>query len=80
MLCTRPDVSFALSYTSRFRSNPSEKHWTMVKGTLKQFEEDQGRIPSVWGVDEELVVKSCVDDSFQKDPDDYKNQQDTCLC
>jgi hypothetical protein len=24
MLCTRPDVSYSLSITSRYRSNPSE--------------------------------------------------------
>ena len=28
MLCTRPDVSFALSCASRFQSNPGEEHWT----------------------------------------------------
>ena len=26
MLCTRPDVSYALSMTSRYQSNPSESH------------------------------------------------------
>ena len=26
MLCTRPDVAYALSATSRFQSNPGESH------------------------------------------------------
>ena len=30
MLCTRPDVSYALSMTSRHQSDPGESHWTIV--------------------------------------------------
>ena len=30
MLCTRPDVSFALSMTSRFQQDPGEDHWTAL--------------------------------------------------
>ena len=28
MLCTRPYVSYALSITSRYQSDPGESHWT----------------------------------------------------
>ena len=35
MLCTRPDVAYALSMTSRFQSDPGESHWTTVKNILK---------------------------------------------
>jgi hypothetical protein len=35
MLCTRPDVSFALSVTSRYQSDFGEDHWTVVKCILK---------------------------------------------
>ena len=35
MLCTRPDVAFALSVTSRFQANPGESHWEAVKCILK---------------------------------------------
>jgi hypothetical protein len=34
-LCTRPDVSYALSATSRYQSNYGEAHWTIVKNILK---------------------------------------------
>ena len=37
MLCTRPDVAFALSVTSRFQANPCESHWEAVKCILKYF-------------------------------------------
>ncbi|XP_052880484.1 secreted RxLR effector protein 161-like [Gossypium arboreum] len=35
MLYTRPDVSYALSMTSRYQVDPSEGHWTTVKNILK---------------------------------------------
>ncbi|GAA0154631.1 hypothetical protein LIER_12557 [Lithospermum erythrorhizon] len=35
MLCTRPDVSYALSVTSRYQANPGESHWIAVKFILK---------------------------------------------
>lgn len=31
MTCTRPDLAFAVGLVSRFCSNPSEQHWTVVK-------------------------------------------------
>jgi hypothetical protein len=30
MICTRPDISYAHSVTSRYQSDPSEGHWTAV--------------------------------------------------
>ena len=35
MMCTRPDVSYALSVTSKFQANPGESHWKAVKNILK---------------------------------------------
>ena len=35
MICTRPNVSYALSVTSRYQSDPSEGHWVVVKNILK---------------------------------------------
>jgi len=35
MICTRPDVSYALSMTSRYQANPGESHWIAVKNILK---------------------------------------------
>ena len=38
MLCTRSDVSHALSITSRYQANPGEKHWMVVKNILKYLQ------------------------------------------
>ena len=35
MVCTRPDISYAVSALSRFMSEPKEKHWRCVKQLLK---------------------------------------------
>ena len=35
LLCTRPDVFYALSMTSRVQSDPGECHWIAVKNILK---------------------------------------------
>ena len=35
MVCTRPDIAYAVSVLSRFMSNPKEKHWRFVKMLLK---------------------------------------------
>ena len=35
ILCTRPDVAYALDITSRFQANPREEYWKVVKNILK---------------------------------------------
>jgi len=73
MLCTRPDVSHALSLTSRFQSDPGEEHWTAVKNILKYLKRTKDMF-LVYGDCEELAVKGYVDASFDTDPDDSKSQ------
>jgi hypothetical protein len=34
ILCTLPDMSYALSMTSRYQKDPGEDHWTAVKNIL----------------------------------------------
>ncbi|KAL9227880.1 hypothetical protein vseg_003521 [Gypsophila vaccaria] len=73
MMCTLPDVSFALSMTSRFQSNPGESHWMAVKTILKYLRRTKDRF-LVFGGESELRVKGYTDASFQTDRDDMKSQ------
>ncbi|PKI41737.1 hypothetical protein CRG98_037870 [Punica granatum] len=66
MLCTRPDVSYAWSMTSRYRSDPSERHWIAVKKILKYLRRTK-KMFLVYGGEEELVVRGYTDVSFQCD-------------
>jgi hypothetical protein len=31
MICSRPDLSYAMSLVSRYMTNPGKEHWTAVK-------------------------------------------------
>ena len=35
MLCTRPDLAFAITYLSQFASNPQPEHWIALKRVLR---------------------------------------------
>ena len=72
MLCTRPDVSLAISMVGRFQ-DPGMEHWTAVKNILKYLKRTKDMF-LVYGGDQELVVKGYVDASFDTNPDDSKSQ------
>ena len=73
MICTRPDVSYALSVTSRYLSDPGESHWTAVKNIIKYLRRTKN-VFLVYGGEEKLVVMGYTDASFQTDKDDSKSQ------
>ena len=79
MICTRPDISYALSMTSRYQSNPGEAHWTAVKNILKYLRRTKDTF-LVYGGEEELVVKGYTDASFQTDRDDFRSQSGYVFC
>ena len=79
MLCTRPDVAYALSMASRYQSCPGEGHWTAVKNILKYLRRTKD-MSLTYGGDEELVVRAYTDASFQTDRDDQKSQSGFVFC
>ena len=74
MLCTRPDVSYALSMTSRYQQNPGESHWAVVKNILNYLRRTKDMFLIYGGLDEELSIKCYTDASFQTDRDDSRSQ------
>ena len=50
MLCTRPDVSYALSMTSRFQLDPGECHWIAVKNILKYLRRTKNIFSYLWWI------------------------------
>lgn len=79
MLCTRPDVSYALSMTSRYQSCPGEGHWTAVKNILKYLRRTKD-LCLTYGGEEELVIRTFTDACFQTDRDDQKSQSGFVFC
>ena len=74
MICTRPDVSYALSMTSRFQQNPGDDHWIAVKNILKYLRRTKDMFLVYGGLESELTVRCYTDASFQTDRDDSKSQ------
>jgi hypothetical protein len=72
MLCTRTNMSNALSLISRYQSDPVV-HWTAVNNILKYLKRTMD-VFLVYGGYEELVIKGCVDASFNTDLDDLKSK------
>ena len=73
MLCTRPDVSYALSMTSRYQKDPGMDHWVAVKNILKYLRNTKD-LMLVYGGEEHLTVTGYCDAGFQTDNDDLKSQ------
>ena len=64
MLCTRSDVSYALSIMSRYQSDPGESHWIAVKNILKYLRKTKDAFLLYSGKEDELVVNGHIDVSF----------------
>ncbi|KAK8978738.1 hypothetical protein V6N11_001744 [Hibiscus sabdariffa] len=73
MICTRPDLSYALSMTSRYQANPGEGNWVAVKNILKYLRRTKD-VLLVYGGEEQLSIKGYTDASFQTDKDDSRSQ------
>ena len=80
MLCSRPDVSYALSMTSRFQSDPSECHWIAVKNSLKYLRRTKDIVLIYGGQEGELVISGYTDAGFQYDLDDFRSQSIFVFC
>ena len=69
MICTRPDLSHAVSVVSRYMSNPGKQHWEAVKWILQYLKgtSDKGSLYSKDSGNDE--VKGFVDSDYAGDLD-----------
>ncbi|KAL0308170.1 UNVERIFIED_CONTAM: Retrovirus-related Pol polyprotein from transposon TNT 1-94 [Sesamum calycinum] len=70
--CTRPDIAYALSVTSRYQACAGEAHWTAVKTILKYLRRTKD-VFLVYGGGQ-LILEGFSDASFLSDDDDAKSQ------
>ena len=63
MICTRPDVAYVLSMTSRYQCDPCENHWTIIKNILKYLRNTKDKFLVYGGIDE-LVVSGYTNANF----------------
>ncbi|WRX19934.1 Reverse transcriptase [Theobroma cacao] len=71
MLCTRPDICYAIGLVSRFQSNPSMEHWTAAKCIFKYLCRTKNYMLVYSGSD--LVAIGYTDSDFQFDVDSRKS-------
>ncbi|XP_075091781.1 secreted RxLR effector protein 161-like [Nicotiana tabacum] len=70
MLCTRPDICFAVGMVSRFQSNPGREHWTDVKHIIRYLKRTRDYMLVYHSGD--LVPIGYTDSDFQSDRDSRK--------
>ncbi|WRX12109.1 Integrase [Theobroma cacao] len=71
MLCTRPNICYAIGLVSRFYSNPDVEHWTTVKCFFKYLRRTKNYMLGYSRSD--LVATGYTDSDFQSDVDFRKS-------
>ena len=71
MLCTRPDICFAVGVVSRYQSNPGLDHWVAVKHILKYLRRTRNYMLVYSSRD--LIPIGYTDSDFQSDRDSRKS-------
>ncbi|KAJ9539488.1 hypothetical protein OSB04_032221 [Centaurea solstitialis] len=74
MLCTRPDVAYSVSVTSRYQQNPGEPYWVAIKNILKYLRRTKDMFWVFGGSEDEISVTGYSNASFQTDRDDFRSQ------
>ena len=70
MLCTRPDVAYALGIVSRFQTDLGEDHWKAVKNILKYLRRTKDIFLIYDGFN--LKLEGYTNSNFHSDPNDSK--------
>ena len=71
MLCTRPDICFAVGMVSRYQSNPRQENWTAVKHIIKYLKRTRDYMLVYQAYS--LVPLGYTDSDFQLDKDSRKS-------
>ncbi|KAH9735169.1 hypothetical protein KPL71_017652 [Citrus sinensis] len=71
ILCTRPDICFAVGIVSRYQSNPGPEHWTAVKHIMKCLKRTKNYMLVYSG--DELIPVGYTDSDFMSDKDSRKS-------
>ncbi|KAH9780110.1 hypothetical protein KPL71_007953 [Citrus sinensis] len=71
MLCTRPDICFAVRMVSRYQSNPGPKHWSAVKHIMKYLKRIKNYMLVYSG--DELIPVGYTDSDFMSYKDSRKS-------
>ncbi|GJR47861.1 hypothetical protein Tco_1315964 [Tanacetum coccineum] len=78
MVCTRPDIAYAVSVVSRYLANSGKNHWEALKWILKYFR-GTANVGLVYGTDHgnHIDVTGFVDSDYAKNSDKVRNTKRT---
>ena len=71
MVCTRPDIAYAVSNVSRFLSNPGREHWNAVKWIMRYLKETSS-LNLCFGGEKPMLI-SYTDSDMAGDVDSRKS-------
>ena len=71
MLCTRPDICFAVRMVSKYQFNPGPQYWTAVKHIIKYLKRTKNYMLVYSG--DELIPVGYTDSDFMSDKDSRKS-------
>ncbi|KAH9658261.1 hypothetical protein KPL70_023419 [Citrus sinensis] len=71
MLCTRPDICFAVGMVSRYQFNPGPQYWTAVKHIIKYLKRTKNYMLVYSG--DELILVGYTNSDFLSDKDFRKS-------
>ncbi len=71
MLCTRPDICFAVGMVSRYHNNPGPAYWRTVKRILRYLRGTIDHALCCYG--EDLRLTSYSDADWASDKDEHKS-------
>ena len=71
MLCTRPDICFAIGLVSRYQSNPGLAHWQAVKGIFCYLRGSSDLV--LWYQGGDLKLRGYSDADWGGDLDESKS-------
>ena len=71
MVCTRPDIAYAVGVVSRFMSRPGKQHWETVKWILRYLKGSSNTCLCFTGAS--LKLQGYVDADFTDDIDSRKS-------
>ncbi|KAH9678657.1 hypothetical protein KPL71_025802 [Citrus sinensis] len=71
MLCTMPDICFAVGMVSRYQFNPGPQYWTAVKHIIKYLKRTKNYMLVYSG--DELIPVGYTDSDFMSDKDSRKS-------
>ena len=71
MLCTRPDIYFAVGVVSMFQSNPRLDHWVAMKHILKYLRRMRNYMLVYTSHD--MIMRGYIDSDFHTDVNSRKS-------